>query len=1492
MSGKSKDKTADKQAKNLKKLNHFFDKNASLSKRFRSLISYIERASPEELNKFFNENFYMIYGVFLDTFSACEGNCKKGKHSQSDIQDLLTVLRNVLLYLQELVRKRWQIRSIAGVLEKVLYKENKASIRVIGFELLLYFLEALQSPEEPQTDLLGCAIDFAPFLPGYSGVNFKFQTLTAPEKTSILVPSTTGGQTVENSVKLLEILLDYMGQKAETFPFWWNLFKQKFVTVFYPDISKELGLLDDDTGFRPHCPCQIQSVLIPRLEIWMKNPEIAKLLWSNEENTKIMLEFYRQSCFLPISCDATIKKSFAIYRNLFMENPIPEVKEKLVEYRKFFLQKLAIIFTTETPQNVFAHVSLCLEILQFFKHLFQDTFDNLEVETQEVIQYTLLDTTTTLLKQGSANAALAENLASVLMDTILYIWIRTKTRKEQLWKALQDGISGLFHAMEPVVQTKIKVLQLTLVIRDLIYPVKEKKKKVVKVTKEGDETPGPPKKAEAAVPKCPDTLPPLQEIKRDPPITDIAWTVDEIKFAWMQMLLIFNKVNSIDDPNIHAEAITCITEVVQILMNAENSVPYQETLDETRPQPLSLMNIFGPWLFECCAIPNDSHIRGKADAYGTLCRLVVRQHVHTLPLKLLSHFYGIIHRGLLTSSNSIVSWAILTHANNIFNLALPGANILIPYFLREAKTVLSNSANPTPPPMVKQKCIMILCSLICYPNHLAGVSVPVEDNQIGGPKELKFPDLRKQLFQLLSDTANNDPVPDHKIMCIWGICVIVLEDLFHTPVAQTVGEALKLILSFCTHHDYNVARAALDSLSCISGNYKILAELDQNLVDNIVETLCSNIIKTIVDSQLNRMFAVREAVLADHFYCILDWIMYAHPYYVLDKASLANRLFEAIELGLIGQKTHAPIPPTSSSVSSLEKDTKSKDKSKDKKKRMSVREPEKIDKKEEEPEVARLTPSHGSIIVAEAAEILWVHMLNFLQNFPCREGIDIHSSLVTEADDHLEQDPSTTFYVYNDSLIVSVLQVPHPSGGVAARIILRDQTGKYAWDSLLTYDNPKEKSIDQPLPLYRDSNVPEVYVPVPDPELSKLPNYQRENRQRPKYSAEHNCSLTDQLDQLLLFLSETSPDCLPENKQKLNLPAPSLPEFAGRVQSVEAALLEQADEDRQVVVHKNENRPPPEFWMIKPADPPVPFSPSHYCRLLLNHLGFMVFDRRDYFTELENSPRFLRSLAQLDKTMGREMLKIGVIYVNHGQDDQKIILRNDSKLALYKEFVRGLGWNVDIASHRGYLGGLDPKLTTGTHSPYFANSIMEVIFHDISAMPTNPSDNQQIHKKRHVGNDIVHIVYSEHVREYSPQTITSQFNDAHIIVYPLSNGLFRIQVYRKENVNLFGPLLHGMCVNKRLLPLLVRQTAINANRYVRYNTEGYTRPYPTRRRALDEIVKRYKVPKRYEDVVAEVISPTPAPPTTASIGAVGAGPALSSSSLQPPASPAPAPANP
>jgi len=220
------------------------------------------------------------------------------------------------------------------------------------------------------------------------------------------------------------------------------------------------------------------------------------------------------------------------------------------------------------------------------------------------------------------------------------------------------------------------------------------------------------------------------------------------------------------------------------------------------------------------------------------------------------------------------------------------------------------------------------------------------------------------------------------------------------------------------HSEYSVARAALDSLSCLAYSYKTIKEVDEIVIEHIVETLCNNIIKTIVDSQINRNFGVKgkiiyffetlrekltslfsssETIVADHFYCLLDWLMYGHPYYLFDKPELANKLCQAIELGLVGQKALSAIP----SVQVPEKEvSKSKDKSKDKKKRMSVREtPEKQDSKkvvDEEESSSRLNPSHGSVIICEAAEILWVHLLSFLQNFPSRDGIDLHSSLVTE----------------------------------------------------------------------------------------------------------------------------------------------------------------------------------------------------------------------------------------------------------------------------------------------------------------------------------------------------------------------------------------------------------------------------------------------------------------------------------------------------------------
>jgi hypothetical protein len=69
-------------------------------------------------------------------------------------------------------------------------------------------------------------------------------------------------------------------------------------------------------GF-PICPYQIQAVIISRLDQWMKNDAVVKYLWSNEQNVQLILEFFRQSCRLPISYAPSIKLSISLFKQLF-----------------------------------------------------------------------------------------------------------------------------------------------------------------------------------------------------------------------------------------------------------------------------------------------------------------------------------------------------------------------------------------------------------------------------------------------------------------------------------------------------------------------------------------------------------------------------------------------------------------------------------------------------------------------------------------------------------------------------------------------------------------------------------------------------------------------------------------------------------------------------------------------------------------------------------------------------------------------------------------------------------------------------------------------------------------------------------------------------------------------------------------------------------------------------------------------------------------------
>ncbi|GMH78737.1 hypothetical protein TrST_g13945 [Triparma strigata] len=257
-------------------------------------------------------------------------------------------------------------------------------------------------------------------------------------------------------------------------------------------------------------------------------------------------------------------------------------------------------------------------------------------------------------------------------------------------------------------------------------------------------------------------------------------------------------------------------------------------------------------------------------------------------------------------------------------------------------------------------------------------------------------------------------------------------------------------------------------------------------------------------------------------------------------------------------------------------------------------------------------------------------------------------------------------------------------------------------------------------------------------------------------------------------------------------------------------------------------------------------------RLFASQIGLLQPYDNDLFKVLrvtkdddKKFKTFCRNLQHLDITRSRETVKIGVLYVGSGQNNQKEVLANQKGSMMYEEFIGGLGSLVDLKTHKGFTGKLDTKYySNGRYLCYHSSSTTETAFHISTQMPTALNDPQQVKKKRHISNDHVQIVWSDNDRDYLPCTLTSEFNDVIISLYPLQRGnrsdLLRCKISSKEGIPYFGPLTDGMIIRARSAPALVRQTAVNANRVVREaQGENVNRPHVERRKIIKQLVDVY-----------------------------------------------------
>ncbi|ESO90155.1 hypothetical protein LOTGIDRAFT_91952, partial [Lottia gigantea] len=168
-------------------------------------------------------------------------------------------------------------------------------------------------------------------------------------------------------------------------------------------------------------------------------------------------------------------------------------------------------------------------------------------------------------------------------------------------------------------------------------------------------------------------------------------------------------------------------------------------------------------------------------------------------------------------------------------------------------------------------------------------------------------------------------------------------------------------------------------------------------------------------------------------------------------------------------------------------------------------------------------------------------------------------------------------------------------------------------------------------------------------------------------------------------------------------------------------------------------------------------------------------------------------LLKLDEQGLSTTYKIGIMYCKKGQCTEEEMYNNEHGSPAFEEFLNLIGQKIRLKGFDKYRGGLDCKTdSTGTNSFYTTFDNSEIMFHISTMLPFTSNNIQQLFRKRHIGNDIVTIIFQEPGSlPFTPKTVRSQFQHVFIIIRvtnPNTEGvLYSMSVTRSKDVPPFGP---------------------------------------------------------------------------------------------------------
>ncbi|XP_018324376.1 probable Rho GTPase-activating protein CG5521 isoform X2 [Agrilus planipennis] len=970
------------------------------------------------------------------------------------------------------------------------------------------------------------------------------------------------------------------------------------------------------------------------------------------------------------------------------------------------------------------------------------------------------------------------------------------------------------------------------------------------------------------------------------------WLPNVAVILWKRMLGALGDINQIYEPRLHAQVFEYLIKLTETLIKIKQNQGVTMDNQSTPPPPelVPPLTLVIPWCFEALTLSNE-YETGKLSALRLLCTVTLNcdpQHRNYL-----AQFYQSIHIALCGSSRSAMYIVIKYLGPRFLSLQLPGSSLLLLDLIHACNIILNSSDVSQSVP--RTEAVSILANLLSLPNDIGQISVLKPEPSV---QLMACPDLKERLITILLRSGRKEPTGIARCFALSALGIFIYKEFTNQSFHPKVVDALNVLLLALKINNKTIAQLASNILFLLCDYGPVLWTHYPHMGDRIIRTLCSVLFSHAPSGPTDK--DCDKALCMNLLLCLGEWCMRLGPARLLEVPeygekrnicllSLVFTVLYKIISGRILSESEAILKQWSMPI---KEDFDS-----------NIILDNLMDKTPGSSPSKNVNCQQAVILCAKAVA---AHLVIHLGHFPMAIGAARLSSLVVEHDDvpslvsdELSGDifsaPNIQLFVLTKNVVASLVELPAlevPGGGATAgfstadkqvRVLLRDLSGKSSWDASILYQSPDSRRTSvistELAECDRQSSIESKWGPVSlfQPESFIFNNFQphlpqRAVRHRPPNvlpDVSNAAPDLDQLDDLLQYLGYTSPECLENAEQKLN--EPDLPPLSIDIeQEAIASVISQRNTEQDhfkstqnfEIISGKRSSTCMAYEMLaaqtrmevilRSADSPSSFQ---QCRLLFSQLGLATWERRKRLHLLNKTERLLREIRNLDTQRCRETHKIAVIYIAPGQEDKNSILSNQGGSVEYEQFLASLAWEVELEGHTGFLGGLQKQGSTGLTAPYYATSLLEAIFHVATRMPGETPE-AVLNKTRHLGNDEVHIVWSEHSRDYRRDIIPTEFCDVLIVIYPLGNQLNRVTITCKAEVSYFGVLFNEAIVSSSVLAGLVRATVVFASRAKRTTLPFFQQYYEERARSLETVVTKHRNSTTYEDFISQIFNPT------------------------------------